>query len=79
MITAEEARYITFNKDTIYKSNLLTEQILDSCCDAIKRLCIGGGCLTAMLFSWWTDRTVDFWCSYYFGHNVDIPFIWSFY
>lgn len=39
---------------------------------------IGGGCLTAILFSWWTDRTVDFWCSYYFGHNVDIPFIWSF-
>ena len=36
------------------------------------------GCLTAILFSWWTDRTIDFWCSYYFGHDVDIPFIWSF-
>ena len=39
---------------------------------------IGCGCLTAILFSWWTDRTIDFWCSYYLGHDVDVPFIWSF-
>lgn len=38
----------------------------------------GLGCLTAILFSWWTDRTLDFWCSYYTGHEVNIPFFFSF-
>lgn len=39
---------------------------------------MGCGCLMAILFSWWTDRTLDFWCSYIAGHIVNIPFILSF-
>ncbi len=38
----------------------------------------GLGCFTAILFSWWTDRTLDFWCSYFTGREIDIPFIISF-
>lgn len=41
-------------------------------------ICCGDGCLVAILFSWWTDRTLDYWCTYFSGHDVNIPFIFSF-
>lgn len=39
---------------------------------------LGTGCLTSIFLSWWTDRTLDFWCSYFTGKEIDIPFILSF-
>lgn len=39
---------------------------------------ISTACLFALFFTWWTDRNIDFWCSYFSGHNVNIHWFWSF-
>ena len=39
---------------------------------------LGTGCFTSIFLIWWTDRTLDFWCSYFTGKEIDIPFILSF-
>jgi len=32
--------------------------------------------LGSFLMALWTDRTLDFWCSYFAHHTVDIP-LWA--
>lgn len=41
------------------------------------KLTCTGSMIAAILFSWWTDRTLDFWCTYFTGNEVNVPFVFS--
>ena len=41
-------------------------------------LTIGFSFIVTLLVTFWTDRTLDFWCTYFAHHTINIPFWLSF-